>query len=253
VRRRWITAVTLVAVLGALVAAGTGCFPAQAQLTAPDEEDRRISVSGSGTASSQPDRVVLRLGVEATAETASEALSQNSRRMQAVIDALKDAGIPAASIQTQTVQLRPQYESPEREPTKAEERETAARQRELVGYVASNIVEARSDDLDAVGELLDTAVQAGANRVEGIRFEVSDSTELLSQAREAAWEDAEQKAMELADLAGVTLGDVLSINESTSVPRPVGLGEAMEREAAVPIEPGREEIQVSLQVTWALR
>jgi hypothetical protein len=194
------------------------------------------------------------LGVEAVAETASAALAQNSEQMRAVIDALKEAGIPAAAIQTQTVQLRPQYASPEQEPTQSEQREGAAQQPELVGYVASNVVEARSDNLDEVGALLDTAVEAGANQVEGIRFEVSNSTALLGQAREAAWGDAEQKAMELADLAGVALGDVLSINESTSVPRPVGLGAAIEREeAAVPIEPGREDIQVRLQVTWSLQ
>ncbi len=252
-RKRRMTIVALVAALGVTMLAAVGCSPAQAQLAAPDGERRTISVSGSGTVSADPDKMVIRLGVETMAETASEALSQNSQQMQAVIDALKEADLPAADIQTQTVQLRPQYEAPEREPTKAQQREAEAQEPELVGYVASNIVEASSEDLDAVGALLDAAVQAGANRVEGIRFEASDSAELLSQAREAAWEDAAQKAQQLADLAGVELGNVISINESTSVPRPVGLGAAMEKEAAVPIEPGSENIRVSLHVTWALR
>jgi hypothetical protein len=102
-----------------------------------------------------------------------------------------------------------------------------------------------------VGDLLDAAVEAGANQVEGIRFEVTQQTDLLTQAREAAWEDAERKAQQLADLAGGELGDVISINESTTVPRPVRL-EVEEARAAVPIQPGQEEIRVDLQVTWAL-
>lgn len=243
--QRWQTGLLLVVTLGVVALAGVGCFPATAQVEPTDQEERTINVSGSGTVGGAPDEVVLRLGVETMAEAASEALSENSDQMQAVVDALKDAGIPAEDIQTQTVQLSPQYETPEREPG-------GAQRRELIGYVASNIVEARSEDLDAVGQLLDAAVQAGANRVDGIRFEVSSPTELLAQAREAAWEDAEQKAQQLADLAGAELGDVLSINESTRIPRPVGLGGAVEREAAVPIEPGTENIEVDLQVTWAL-
>ena len=234
----------LAAALGALVLAG--CSGVAAQLDEPEGNGQRtVSVSGSGSVAAAPDQVAVRLGVETMAESASEALSQNSEQMQAVIGALEEAGIPAEDIQTQTVELRPQYETPEPRPEQAA-------QPELVGYIASNVVEASSEDLDAFGELLDAAVQAGANRVEGIRFEVTNQAELLSQAREAAWADAEEKAQQLADLAGVQLGQVMSLNESTSVPRPVGLRLEEEAAAAVPIQPGTEEIRVDLQVTWSL-
>jgi len=242
----WKSIVLLVATLGAVLVSQVSCGPATAQVETPDEERRTVSVSGSGTVSAAPDEVVLRLGVETMAETASEALSGNSEQMEAVIAAVTEAGVPEENVQTQTVQLRPRYETPQRETGPAQERE-------LIGYVASNIVEARTSDLEGVGRLLDEAVQAGANRIEGLRFEVSDPGSLLDQAREAAWQDAESKAQQLATLAGVELGEVLSINESTTAPRPVGLGGAVEREAAVPIEPGAEDIQVDLQVTWFLR
>jgi hypothetical protein len=248
VRREWIAVVALVVVLGTLIVVGGGCAATRAPLDAVNDsgQQRMINVSGSGTISAEPDRVVVRLGVEVMAEDASQALSQNSQQMQAVIDALKGAGVPAEDIQTQTVQVRAQYETPEREPGQAV-------QRQLVGYVATNVVEASSEDLGAIGSLLDAAVQAGANRVEGIRFEASDSEELLAQAREAAWQDAEQKALELADLAGVQLGEVLSIDESTSTPRPVGIVREVEEAAPVPIEPGTEQIRVDLRVTWTLQ
>jgi uncharacterized protein YggE len=243
---RWASILLLFVTLGVVAVSQAGCSPATAQVETPGEEQRTISVSGSGTVSAAPDEVVLRLGVETMAETASEALSENSEQMEAVIAALTEAGVPAENVQTQTVQLRPQYETPPRETGPAQEPE-------LIGYVASNIVEARSSDLDAVGQLLDQAVQAGANRIEGLRFEVSEPGELLEQAREAAWQDAEEKAQQLATLAGAELGNVLSINESTTAPRPVGLGGAVERAAAVPIEPGAQDIQVDLQVSWSVR
>ena len=244
---RWRKVFLVAAALGAVLVSQASCSPATAQVDTPEEAQRTISVSGSGTASATPDEVVLRLGVETRAETASAALSQNNGQMEAVVAALTEGDVPRENIQTQTVQLRPQYdESPQREPG-------AAGQQELTGYVASNIVEARTSDLGAIGQLLDEAVEAGANRIEGLRFEVSEPGELLDQAREAAWQDAEEKAQQLATLAGVELGNVLSINESTTVPRPVGLGGAVERAAAVPIEPGAQDIQVDLQVSWSVR
>ncbi len=246
IRNRWKSTIVFVLTLSALLVALVGCVPpGQAQFG--DQDQRTISVSGSGVISAAPDQVTLRLGVETTAETASEALSQNSEQMTAVIDSLKDAGIPAEQIQTQTVLLNPRYETPPREPGEAQERE-------LVGYQASNIVLARTEDLDAVGQLLDTAVRAGANRIEGLRFEVSDPQDLLDQARDVAWEDAETKAQQLVALARAELGAVLSIDESTRTPGPVRMESVeMERVAGVPVEPGSEEIQVELQVTWLLR
>jgi hypothetical protein len=241
----------LIALLGAVAVFQSGCAPAVAQPQAPADTDevnqRTISVSGSGSVSAAPDLVVVRLGVETMAETAGEALTQNSERMAAVINSLEEAGVPSENIQTRTVRLNPQYETGPQGPGQEGERE-------LIGFRASNIVEARSEDLTAFGQLLDAAVQGGANRIEGLTFEVTDSSELLTQAREAAWTDAEDKAQELSALAGAALGNVLSINESTRAPRPVAF-EAAEADqvARVPIEPGTQDIQVDLQVTWLLR
>jgi hypothetical protein len=246
-KNRWKATMLFILTLSVVLVISTGCGGTAGAAQAGDGEQRTISVSGSGVISATPDKVSLRLGVETTAETASEALSQNNEQMTAVINSLKDAGIPAEQIQTQTVRLNPRYETPPREPGQIEERE-------LVGYRASNIVEARTEDMDGIGQILDAAVEAGANRIDGLRFEVSNSQDLLGQARDAAWEDAEAKAQQLASLAGAELDDVLSINESPRAPRPVMMESVeMERAAGVSVEPGSEEIQVDLQVTWLLR
>jgi uncharacterized protein YggE len=227
----------------------SGCTPWSARTQADDDQtERTINVSGSGEASAQPDIATLELGVQTEAKEAGMAMSQNSEQMQAVIEALKEAGVAEEDIQTQIIQVRPRYEEVQRrEP--AELLST----RELIGYTATNIVEVRVWDLDALGELLDTAVQAGGNRVEGIRFEVSDPSKLLDRAREAAWNDARHKAEQLVDLADAELGEVLTLNESSRRPVPIVRETIAAQAAAVPIQAGTQTIEASVQVTWLLR
>jgi uncharacterized protein YggE len=208
-----------------------------------ESPQRTIHVSGRGLVSARPDIALVRLGVQTDAEEADAALEENNRQMQALVDTLKAAGIPEEDIQTQTFRLTPRYE----------ETPTSEGQRELVGYTATNIVEARVRDITAVGSVLDAAVQAGGNRIEGIRFEISDPSAFIEQAREAAWNDAQQKAEQLTSLAGTELGDVMTINETGRGPQPIIEQAVMaEAAAAVPIEPGSQTIEVNLEVRWFL-
>jgi uncharacterized protein YggE len=224
-----------------------GCTPPTSSAQAlPDDETvaRSIQVQGKGTVSAQPDVATLRLGVQTEAGTADEALAQNNEKMQSLITALEDAGVTADNIQTQSVRLRPRYEEPGPD----------GGTREVSGYVASNLVEVRIEDLNALGSILDSAVQAGGNRIEGIQFEIGDTTELQNQAREAAWEDARHKAEQLASLADAELGAVMRINESSNLPRPVVREEmAMDRAAAVPIEPGTQNVDIEVNVEWEIK
>ena len=210
-----------------------------------DGPQRTLSVSGTGTASGQPDVAVVTLGVETEAEEAAAALSQNNEQMQALIDALTEAGIAEENIRTQVVRLQPRYQQPEPQ---------AQGTPELAGYRAINLVEVRVEELDALGEILDAAVQAGGNRIENIRFEISDPASLVDQAREAAWNDALNKAEQLAELAGVELGPVMTISETGQAPRPV-VERAVggQAEAAVPIQPGTQDVEIAIHVTWSLQ
>lgn len=210
-----------------------------------DEPQRTLSVSGSGTASGRPDTAMVTLGVETEAEEAAPALSLNNEQMQALIDALTEAGIAEENVQTQVVRLQPRYQQSEPQ---------AQGTPELVGYRAVNLVEVRVEELDSLGEILDAAVQAGGNRVENIRFEITDSAELEEQAREAAWNDALGKAEQLAELAGAELGPVLTISETGQPPRPI-VEQAVggQAEAAVPIQPGTQDVQIDVHVVWTLQ
>ena len=246
-KRAWLVTGTLIAVLAVMVVVSTGCAVPTSSAQSLSEDGsaaRTLQVRGRGTISAQPDVATVRLGVQNELEAADAALSQNNERMQSLIAALQDAGVAEDRIQTQSVQLRPRYEDPKPE----------GGTREVSGYVASNIVEVRVEDLEALGTILDSAVQAGGNRVEGIQFEISDTAELQDQAREAAWEDARHKAEQLASLAGAELGAVRHINESSNQPRPVVREEmAMDRAAAVPIQPGSQTLEVEVRVEWEIQ
>jgi uncharacterized protein YggE len=102
--------------------------------------------------------------------------------------------------------------------------------------------------------MLDAVVDAGGNQIQGIRFEITDRSELYDQARLAAWQNAKDKASQLAEMADAELGAVITINESSHTP--VAYAEramAFAADGGVPVQAGTQSVQISLQVTWALQ
>lgn len=199
-----------------------------------------VQVTGSGEVQVKPDSAVISLGVQTDASSAEEALNQNNTKMEALLKTLNQAGIPSTDIQTQILNLGPRYES-------------SNDNRKLVGYTASNVVEVRTDNLDSLGSLIDDAVSGGANTVDNIRFEVSNPQRVTDQARETAFENAQHKAQQLAELANASLGPVIEMQETSNTPGPVIRSvETAANSAAVPISPGSQNVNVQVQVTWTL-
>lgn len=218
----------------------------QATPNVEDSMNRTVSVSGSGRVSVTPDEATITIGVETRAETAAEALEQNNEQMQALITTLTGEDIAREDIRTQDLQLYPQYREVT-DPTSVPQ---------VVGYNATNTLLVTVRDLAQLGTMLDAAVQAGSNRIYGIQFSVSDQVAATDQARSQALADARHKAEQLATLVNGTLGEVISVTESSQVPVPFyggGGGVQMDRAAAeVPIEPGSQLVEVTLQVVYAL-
>lgn len=231
--------------------------PAQAQDDEPDTstpaEDRFITVSGLGTASVTPDQAVIRLGVVTDAPTATLALQQNGELVQEVISATQGLDIPEEQIQTEFLRLEPvreQVTTTEAQPLPPGPVEPG----EITGYRASNIIAVTVDDLDILGDLIDTAVEAGANTIQGINFDVSNADTLASDARLEAIQNAQQKAEELADAAGATLGDVRAIRDLSGDAVPLGIRAdlAQAEGGSFPVQTGQQTIEVRVEVTWAL-
>jgi uncharacterized protein YggE len=207
---------------------------------------RSITVSGSGQASAQPDQAIVSLGVQTEAAVAEQALTENNDKLQTLLDTLEQRGIAAEDIQTQELQLYPRY------PISSE---PLPQQNSQGGrYIARNTVEVKVREIEQLEQLLDTAVQAGGNTIQGIQFEISNPGQVLDQARQAAVEDAQHKAEQLTSLLDTQLGEVLTIDETSQIPLPI-IKEtaAMDQMATVPIEPGTQSLRVDVEVTWLLR
>jgi hypothetical protein len=224
--------------LAAAALAGVG-RPENAASTA-EKPRAGITVTGLGTVNTVPDEAQVSLGVETEGATAKDALAENSSRMERILDALKQAGIDSKDIRTQDVSVSPSYETDE-ESTR--------------GYTARNSITVKIRDLDRAGAVLDAATRAGANQVYGPTLSSSAREKLQAEALEAAVRNARTKAAALADAAGVDLGDVTGIVEGFDGGPESLYGEALraaDASKAVPIEPGTEEIQATVTVTFAI-
>jgi uncharacterized protein len=226
-------AVLLVLVAGAF--AGVGRPDSAGGASAPSEG---ITVNGVGTVKAVPDEAQTSFGVQTEAATSQEALAGNSTQMERVLAALRAAGIAEKDIQTQDVSVWPRYD------TTGEEAE---------GYTARNSVTVTIHELDKAGAVIDAATRAGANEVSGPMLSSSGRERLEAKALEAAVDNARKKAEALAKAAGVGLGRVTAMVEGGGSPGPVMLEAARaSADKAVPIQPGQEEVQATVTITFSI-
>ncbi len=196
-----------------------------------------ITVQGTASVTSVPDRAELSFGVESQGQTAKGALAANAAEMRKVIAALKAAGVAAADIKTQSVSLSPRYNE----------------KSEAQGFVAMNSVAATIKELARAGVVIDAAVDAGANQVYGPSLSRGDQAELYRQALKAAVANARASAQAIASAANVSLGRVTAVVEGGGVPSP--LPYALDKAQAAdttPIEPGTQQTAASVTVTFSV-
>jgi len=200
-----------------------------------------LTVTGHGEVRSAPDIVLLTAGVTANAATAATALDANSTHMKMVFAALRKLGIPDKNVQTLNFTVTPQYANSNNEPAR------------LTGYQVSNEVSVRLEDIAKLGSLLDTLVGAGANQMNGIRFDISDPAPLLEKARAQAIADARVQAETYAKAASVMLGPILSISQAGGEMRPLRMAAPMVFAAkAVPVAAGEESVSADVTVVWEI-
>src|SRR5512138_1223787 len=169
--------------------------------TSPSQQ-RTLSVSGNGQAFLAPDIAYIYVGVHTEKPTASEAVKENNTETQKVIQALKDFGIDPKDIRTTNFSIWP-MDRPDPQTGLPSGQKT---------YAVDNTVYVTIRDLKKLGDLLDTAVQAGANTVNSVQFDVANKDEALKQARVDALKKAETQAKEVAEASGLSLGQIQSIN-----------------------------------------
>mgnify|MGYP001266111148 CR=1 FL=1 len=237
-------ALLVIAVAAGAFAGGALTRPAAAQAQGVGVTGmRQVTVIGTGEARVAPDMATVQIGVETTAPTTQEALAQNTAQAQAIIERIKQLGVGDRDVQTSGFNIYATYDN---------------EGRNVTGYTVSNTVSVTIRDLAQAGDLLDQVVQAGANRVYGISFGLSDPKAAQAQARDAAVADAKSKAEQLAKAGGAGLGTVLVITENigSSAPVPMPMLDARAEMAAgapVPVQAGEQVITAQVQITYELR
>ncbi|MBY5647206.1 SIMPL domain-containing protein [Rhizobium leguminosarum] len=221
--------------------------PAFAQEAKPREPV--ISVTGDGESSVAPDMAVVNLAVVKQAKTAREALDENNKAMNDVLTALKSGGIAERDLQTSGFSIQPQYNYPQ--PVDGQQQ-----QPQLIGYQTINSVTVRLRDLAKLGAVIDQSVTLGINQGGEIQFTNDKPDAAIEEARKAAVADAVKRAKTLSEAAGVKLGRILEINENVprAMPQPVYRATMMKEasDAAVPVQGGENNYNVSVTVTFAI-
>lgn len=227
-----------------------------------------LSITGTATSDVSPDLAMFSAGVTTQAANASEALAENSRKMEAVISSLKRAGIADRDIQTNNLSINPVYSDPNRDAMMAA-RMTGQpymppppeqQMQKIIGYAVTNNVSVRQRDLKNFGRVIDTLVAAGANQVNGPSFSLDNPEPLLDKARAQAVRNARQRAELYAGAAGLRIVRVLSISEGGGYyqPRMAFRGESMSMGAPppppppAPMQAGELELTASVSVLYEL-
>lgn len=236
------------AVIGGLAIILAACgspSPQEITVNTSDEAHTGISVSGMGEVTGTPDTVEVDLGVSVLGESVDEATTTAADRAEALIAALTSNGVAEEDITTTDYSIYPEYDY-------------SGNRERLVGYRVSNTVRVKIREVDSAGTVLDAATAAAGDeaRVNGLRFSIEDNADLVSAARDAAWNDALAKAMQLAELSGQTLGPATSITETVSmppIPIPYATDAAGGEAALTPIEPGTSAVTITLQVEFGFQ
>jgi hypothetical protein len=231
-----------------VVAAGCGNRTTRIETgTGTGTVTRGIVVSGEGKATGKPDIAQLTLGVSKLANTVEQARNDAATSLDAMIKSIRDNGVAKDDIQTLQFNISPEYDY-------------SNGKQLLKGFRVTNVVSAKLRDINKTSKVVDDAVTAGGDntQVQGISFTIDKPEELQAQAREKAVADAKARAQTLAGAAGVTIGDPITISETSFQPIPfANKGIAEDRGGgfapATPIEPGTLDVTVTVTVTWGIK
>ncbi|HEX9999989.1 MAG TPA: SIMPL domain-containing protein [Actinoplanes sp.] len=223
-----------------------GGHPAYASAGVPtesapaDQSLDSVLVTGTGAVFGEPDTLTANFAVETTAATVGEALESANKAAARMRDALVRAGVARTDLQTSDVGINAKQNADEK----------------ITGYAVRQGLTAKVRNLPRAGALMSAAIAAGgdAARLNGVSFAIEDDAELLNEARRKAFADARGKATLYARQAGRPLGRVVKLSEETpSYGGPVAHYSMAAADSAVPIEPGRQRLTVTVTVEWALQ
>jgi len=206
------------------------------------EPKHTIAVSATSTIYVEPDLATITFSVVNEAQTASKAMDENVKRMNAVISRLKQLGVEDKDLKTTNFNISLRYEQ-----------DNAMRKRVLIGYQMYQSLLVKIRNFQKIADIIDGALDAGVNQVSNLVFMVENPEDVQKQARIQAIEKAKVKAQELADKLGIQLGRVVGFNENSSGLRPFNARAGMEAAGASPqIESGENEIAITVMIIYEI-
>jgi uncharacterized protein YggE len=228
-----------------IIAAMAWQAAASAQTFTPAKAPTTLTLNVEGRATRTPDIAEVSGGVVTSAPTAAAAMAENAAKMNAVVNAVRKAGIADRDIQTAGLNLAPQYRYDNNQPPV------------LTGYQATNTVNLRIRKIADTGKLLDALVGVGANQINGPTFRVEDSEAALDEARQAAVKTAQARAELYAKATSLHVRRIVTLSESGGFepgPRPMMMkAMAMDAGAApTPVAPGEVSLNINLTVVFEL-
>ncbi|HET59234.1 MAG TPA: DUF541 domain-containing protein [Chloroflexi bacterium] len=246
-KNKWYLVVIGLMMVGLLISACGQKAPAAESVAPGSSNPHTVSVSGMGEVYLKPDVAYVTLGIRTQSDEAGSAVSENNSVADAIMAALQGKGIAEGDIRTSSfnVYWNDEWQG-EGVPMKR-------------SYVVENMMEVTVKDFDDLGSVLDAALGAGANSVYNVRFDVLDKTEAAKVARELAVANAMAQAQQLADAAGITLGDIMNLSTYGSGyvvdpqwGRGMGGGAMMESAADVPVSGGQLIFQVEVSIVYEI-
>ena len=212
-------------------------------LAAQQAEEAGIIVTGQGSVATAPDMATITLGVTEQAETAKAAMAAVNAAVAAILAELDAAGIAPKDRQTSRFYLHPVHDNRPVE---------NGQPPQITGYRAGNAVTVKVRDLSRLGEMLDAVIDQGANDFNGLEFGLQDPAAAMAEARRAAVQNATDRARQLAEAAGVGLGKLVRMTESShSQPKmfeTARMGMAMDSAVAE----GEVEIEAQVSMTFEI-
>jgi uncharacterized protein YggE len=242
--RAWIIGAAAVV----LAVASIACT-SDTHVTVDQGKQTGIAVNGTGSVTVVPDVGLISLGVEVTRPTVAVARAGAASSIDAVRTSLRQNGVEDKDIATQYFNIQPQYGSPQ--PVDRPGTPT------ITGYTVTNTLSVKVRQLDTTSAVVDSAVSAGGNavRVNNVSFVVDQPERYQTEARNKAVADARAKAEQLAQLAGVELGDARAVTEvgGSTPPEPRLAGVASQAAGDTSLSPGETEVTLTVSVVYDLK
>jgi len=220
-------------------------------ITTSADQRNAISVSGNAELEVEPDQAEIYVRIETFNAKADLAKNENAEISEKVTKALKKEGVKEADMETTSFYLNPKYRY-----------DRNSGESILEGYTASNVIKVTTKDVDETGSLVDVAVDSGANSIQNVNFGLSKEKqkEVSGQALLRASEVARDKALSLASNLKISLGKVISVQESNFNYRTYDYAPMMEMEeaniksmASTQITPGKVSVSASVSMSYEIR